>query len=175
VLSSTFTTKTSVVAGINKAPGNVTHGEGSVTGQEVSITIAFDPPIVLPSEHYFFRPEVTVVAGDFLYLSAPKPIVSGTPFLPDLQAWIRNSALKPDWLRIGTDIIDGNPSPAFNMTFSLAGETIPNAGTPGQANCHGRTVSALARQFGGIDAAASALGFSSVASLQDTLKAFCRT
>jgi len=175
VLSSTFTAKTSVVAGINKAPGNVTHGEGSVTGQEVSITIAFDPPIVLPSEHYFFRPEVTVVAGDFLYLSAPKPIVSGTPFLPDLQAWIRNSALKPDWLRIGTDIIDGNPSPAFNMTFSLAGETIPNAGTPGQANCHGRTVSALARQFGGIDAAASALGFSSVASLQDTLKAFCRT
>ena len=24
----------------------------------------------------------------------------GTPFLPDLQAWIRNADLKPDWLRI---------------------------------------------------------------------------
>ena len=106
-------------------------------------------------------------------MSAPKPIVSGTPFLPDLQAWIRNSALKPDWLRIGTDIIDGASPPTINMTFSLAGETIPNAGTPGRANCHGRTVSALARQFGGIDAAASALGFSSVASLQDVVKAFC--
>ena len=174
VLSSNFMAKNSVVAGINKAPANVTHGEGSVTGQEVTITIAFDPPIVLPSDHYFFRPEVSVVAGDFLYLSAPRPIVSGTPFLGDLQAWIRNSALKPDWLRIGTDIIDGNPIPTFNMTFSLAGETIPNAGTPGRANCHGRTVSALAREFGGINAAASALGFSSVASLQDGLRAFCQ-
>jgi hypothetical protein len=163
-----------VVAGINKAPANVTHGEGPVTGQEVTITIAFDPPIVLPSDQYFFRPEVSVVAGDFLYLSAPRPIVSGTPFLGDLQAWIRNSALKPDWLRIGTDIIDGNPIPTFNMTFSLAGETIPNAGTPGCANCHGRTVSALAREFGGINAAASALGFSSVASLQDGLREFCK-
>jgi len=174
VLNANFTAQNSVVAGINKAPGNVTHGEGPVTGQEVTITISFDPPIVLPSDHYFFRPEVSVVAGDFLYLSAPRPIVSGTPFLPDLQAWIRNSALKPDWLRIGTDIIDGNPTPTFNMTFSLAGETIPNAGTPGQANCHGRTVSSLAREFGGIDAAAFALGFSSVASLQDTLRAFCK-
>jgi hypothetical protein len=174
LLSSSFTAQNSVVAGINKKPANVTNGEGPVTGQEVRITIAFDPPIVLPSDHYFFRPEVSVVAGDFLYLSAPRPIVSGTPFLPDLQAWIRNSALKPDWLRIGTDIIDGPSMPTFNMTFSLAGETIPNAGTPGRANCHGRTVSALARQFGGIDAAASALGFSSVASLQDVLRAFCR-
>jgi hypothetical protein len=174
LISSNFTAQNSVVAGINKAPGNVTHGEGPVTGQEVTIAIAFDPPIVLPSDHYFFRPEVSVVAGDFLYLSAPRPIVSGTPFLPDLQAWIRNSALKPDWLRIGTDIIDGAVVPTFNMTFSLAGQTIPNAGTPGQANCHGRTVSALAKQFGGIDAAASALGFSSVASLQDVLREFCK-
>jgi hypothetical protein len=175
VLSASFTAQNSVVAGIHQAPANVTHGEGPVTGQEVRITIAFDPPIVLPADHYFFRPEVSVVAGDFLYLSAPRPIVSGTLFLGDLQAWIRNSALKPDWLRIGTDIIDGSPIPTFNMTFSLAGDTIPDAGTPGRANCHGRTISALARQFGGIDAAASSLGFSSVASLQDVVKAFCRS
>jgi hypothetical protein len=61
----------------------------------------------------------------------------------------------------------------FNMTFSLAGDTITEAGTPGQANCHGKSVSALAKQFRGIHAAASALGFSSVAALQDGLKAFC--
>ena len=74
-------------------------------------------------------PEVDVIGGDFLYLSAPRPIVApGTPFLPDLQAWIRNSNLKPDWLRIGTDIIDGSPSPTFNMTFSLTGDAIPKAG-----------------------------------------------
>ena len=51
-----------------------------------------------------------MTGGDFLYLSAPRPIVApGTPFrrVADLQAWIRNSSLAPDWLRIGTDIIDG--------------------------------------------------------------------
>jgi len=173
LLNADFTVQNSVVTGIHKAPANVTHGEGPVTGQEVVIALVFDPPIVLPSDAYFFRPEVTVAGGDFLYLSAPKPIVDGTPFLPDRQAWIRNSALKPDWLRIGTDIIDGGAPPAFNMTFSLAGETIPDAGIPGNANCHGKTVSAVARQFGGVETAASALGFSSVASLQDGLRTFC--
>jgi len=32
----------------------------------------------------------------------------------------RNSDLAPDWLRIGTDIINNStPPPTFNMTFSL--------------------------------------------------------
>lgn len=163
-----------VVKGINKAPNNVTHGEGAASGEEVQIAITFDPPILLPADHYFFRPEVLVTGGEFLYLSAPRPIVPpGTPFVGDLQAWIRNSDLKPDWLRIGTDIIGGSPSPTFSMTFSLAGETIPEAGTPGQANCHGKTVSAVAMQFGGFEAAAAALGYSSVNALQDALKTFC--
>ena len=174
VLNPTFAVQNTVVTGINKKPNNATLGEGPVTGEEVEITIAFDPPIILPSDHYFFRPEVEVIGGDFLYLSAARPIVSpGTPFLGDLQAWIRNADLKPDWLRIGTDIIDGASPATFNMTFSLTGDTIPEAGTPGHANCHGKSISALARQFGGINAAASALGFSSVAALQDGLKAFC--
>jgi len=163
-----------VVNGINKAPTNVTHGEGPASGEVVQITITFNPPILLPPDHYFFRPEVLVTGGDFLYLSAPRPIVPpGTTFLGDLQAWIRNSNLKPDWLRIGTDIIDGSPSPTFNMTFSLTGETVPEAGTPGEANCHGKSVSAIARQFGGLHSAASTLGFSSVKALQDALKTFC--
>jgi len=60
------------------------------------------------------------------------------------------------------------------MAFSLTGETVPGAGTPGRANCHGETTAALAHQFGGLDAAASELGFSSVAALQDGFRAFCR-
>jgi hypothetical protein len=148
--------------------------EGSATGDVVEITIAFNPPILLPADHYFFRPEVQVADGDFLYLSAPRPIKApGTPFTGDLQAWIRTSDLAPDWLRIGTDIIAGTPAPTFNMTFSLSGETVPRAGTPGRTNCHGKCVSALAHQFGGLDAAASALGFSSVDALHDAFKAFC--
>ena len=174
LLSSSFTVVNTVVTGINRAPQNVTRGEGPAAGEEVEISLTFDPPIILPSDHYFFRPEVQVIGGDFLYLSAPRPIVSpATPFLPDLQAWIRNSNLKPDWLRIGTDIIDGPVAPTFNMTFSLTGTTIPKAGTPGRANCHGKSVSALAHQFGGISAAAPALGFSSVAALHDGLRSFC--
>jgi len=47
------------------------------------------------------------------------------------------------------------------------------AGTPGEPNCHGQTVSALAKQFGGTSDAATALGFSSVSALQDTTKTFC--
>jgi hypothetical protein len=174
VQNPSFSVQNSVVAGINKAPGNITHGEGPVTGEEVIITVTFDPPIILPSEHYFFRPEVSVNGGDFLFLSAARPIVSpGTPFLPDLQAWIRNANLKPDWLRIGTDIIDGAPAPTFNMAFSMSGETIPDAGAPGTANCHGETTAALAHQFGGIHTAARALGFSTVAALHGVVRDFC--
>jgi hypothetical protein len=124
----------------------------------------------LPAGHYFFRPEVLLTSGDFLYLSAPKVI----PAPKDLQAWIRNSNLAPDWLRIGTDIVGGTPAPQFNMTFSLAGETVPEAGTPGEANCKGKSISALSQQFGTIDDATSALGFSSVAALQDGVNLFCR-
>jgi YVTN family beta-propeller protein len=48
------------------------------------------------------------------------------------------------------------------------------AGTPGFSNCHGQSVAALATQFGGIDAAAAALGYTSVKALQNAIKAFCR-
>ena len=165
-----------VVDGINKKPSSTTHGEGPATGEEVEIAITFTNPILLPAGRYFFRPEVLVTAGgDFLFLSAPKPIVSpGTAIAGDLQAWIRNSDLAPDWLRIGTDIINNTtPPPTFNMTFSLTGNTVPDAGTPGRANCHGESISALAKQFGGLDTAASALGFSSVQALQDSFTTFC--
>ncbi len=175
VLSANQFVANTVVTGINKLPNNVTTmGEGPATGEEVEITITFTTPIVLPAGHYFFRPEVLLTSGDFLFLSAPRPIASpGTPFVGDLQAWIRNSNLNPDWLRIGTDIIGGAIPPTFNMAFSLNGETIPQAGTPGQASCHGQSISALAEQFGDISAAASKLEFSSVEALQGAFKLFC--
>jgi hypothetical protein len=115
---------------INKRPANITRGEGAFTGQEVDITIAFTTPVALGPGRYFFRPEVLLSNGDFLFLSAPKPIVPPGVAIPgDLQAWIRNANLSPDWLRIGTDIIG---SDTFNMTFSLTRNTIPEAGTPGR-------------------------------------------
>jgi len=170
LLRASFSVGNTVVNRISLA----TLGEGPATGAEVEISITFTPPIFLPAGHYFFRPEVGVTGGDFLYVSAPRPIVPpGTPFAGDLQAWIRNEPLKPDWLRIGTDIIDSTPAPTFNLTFALNGETIPEAGTPGQPNCRGRTVSALARQFGGLAEAAVVLGFASVDALQNGIGLFC--
>jgi hypothetical protein len=48
------------------------------------------------------------------------------------------------------------------------------AGTPGTTNCHGESVSALAQEFGGLRAAAAALGFPSVRALQDAIRTFCK-
>jgi hypothetical protein len=48
------------------------------------------------------------------------------------------------------------------------------AGTPGKPNCHGQSVSALAEQFGDLDAAAAALGFPGVQALQHAIQAFCK-
>lgn len=168
---SAFTVQNTVINGIKPAA----HGEGPASGEQVEIDITFNVPIFLPAGHYFFRPEVQLSNGNFLFLSAPKPITSGTPFpvgTTDLQAWIRNASLAPDWLKIGADIIGGGT--AFNMTFTLTGNTILDAGTPGQANCHGQTVSAMAGEFTGIDASVSTLGYSSVDALQDGVTAFCK-
>src|SRR5262249_18062651 len=122
ILDGDFQASNSVLNGINPSPGQTTGGEGPVRGEEVLFDIQFTPPIALQPDHYFFIPQVQLSSGDFLLLSAPKPIVApGTPFTPDLQSWIRNSALEPDWLRIGTDIVGGDPAPTFNGTFSLDG------------------------------------------------------
>jgi hypothetical protein len=98
VLSSSFTAANSVLNGIHPKPGQTTNGEGPVTGQEVRFAVDFTPPIALPADHYFFVPQVQLDDGNFFWLSAPKAIAA------DLQAWIRNGDLDPDWLRVGTDM-----------------------------------------------------------------------
>ncbi len=125
VLDPNFTAANSVLNGINPIPNQLTGGEGAVTGTEVQFTVTYNNAFSLPADSYFFVPQVAVTGGDFLWLSAPKPIISpGTPFNPDLQSWVRNDpTLAPDWLRIGTDIVGGTPAPTFNAAFSLSGET----------------------------------------------------
>ena len=128
VLNPTFSVLNTVVNGINKSPNQFTGGEGPATGMEVQFNITFKTPFIFPGNtDTFFRPEVGLTNGNFLWLSAPKPIVGGTgPFSPDLQTWIRNANLSPDWLRIGTDITHQGP---FNATFSLSGDAIPEPST----------------------------------------------
>lgn len=137
ILNSSFTVSNSVVNGIHAAPNQFTGGEGPVTGEEVQFMITFTTPFLVgPADHDFFRPEVGLSSGNFLWLSAPKPITSpGTPFqfpggpTTDLQSWIRNDGvggLAPDWERIGTDVTRQGP---FNATFSLSGDPIPEPAT----------------------------------------------
>jgi hypothetical protein len=131
VVQSSFTAGNSVLNGINKLPNQFTGGEGAVTGEEVSFNVTFTTPFDLPADHYFFVPQVLLTDGDFFWLSAPKPIVSpGTPFpagATDLQTWMRNGDLDPDWSRVGTDITHQGP---FNAAFSLSGSpSVPEAST----------------------------------------------
>jgi hypothetical protein len=133
ILSSSFTAANSVVTGIHASPNQFTGGEGPVTGEEVQFNITFLTPFFVgATDHDFFRPEVALSNGNFLWLSAPKPITSpGTTFqfpggpTTDLQTWIRNDgtgSLAPDWERIGTDVTGQGP---FNATFSLSGTVVP--------------------------------------------------
>jgi uncharacterized repeat protein (TIGR03803 family) len=48
------------------------------------------------------------------------------------------------------------------------------AGSPGSADCVGKSISALARTYGGIAKAAAALRFAGVAALHDAVAAYCR-
>jgi hypothetical protein len=125
IINPSFTVQNSVLNGISVHSG----GDGAVTGQEVRLNVLFSTPIVLPADHYFFVPQVQLADGDFFWLSAPRPIVSpGTPFpsgFTDLQTWIRNENLDPDWLRVGTDIVGGSTPPTFNAAFTLSGAAVP--------------------------------------------------
>jgi hypothetical protein len=151
VVSSSFTVANSVVTGIHPIPNQTTGGEGSVMGEEVTITVTFNQPILLPAGHYFIVPEVGLSSGNFLWLSAPGPPL----FTDDLQSWIRNANIAPDWLRIGTDIVGGATPPTFNASFSLSGVTdgmsiidqlVPCSGpvTGGTWKNHGQYVSSVA-------------------------------
>src|SRR5215831_21083629 len=136
VLSATFTANNSVKpGGIHPMPGQTTGGNLAVTGQEVQINVTFPTPFDLPGNHYFFVPQVLLTnGGDFFWLSASRPITGPgtTPFpsgVTDLQAWTRDAALDPDWLRVGTDIVGGATPPTFNTAFSLEGTEAPEPAT----------------------------------------------
>jgi len=125
VLNSSFTAANSVDTGIHPFPNQTTLGDGPVTAQEIEIGVTFTTPFTLPADHYFFVPQVLLsnASAHFLWLSAPKP--TSPPFTGDLQEWIRNADLDPDWLRVAMDIV-GAP-PAFNASFSLAGDADEDA------------------------------------------------
>jgi hypothetical protein len=126
LLAGNFTASNSVVNGIHPFPGQTTGGDGPMSGQEIQFLVTLNNTIALPPDHYFFVPQVLLQNSNtpFLWLSAPRP-PTVTPFAPDLQSWIRDAHLEPDWLRIGTDIVGGAPPQTFNAAFSISGDPIP--------------------------------------------------
>jgi hypothetical protein len=71
--------------------------------------------------------------------------------------------LYPPSLNPGATILGGEASVSFPIF----------AGTPGNANCHGQSVSGIAQQYGGLSGAAAALDYSSVSALQDAISVYC--
>ena len=61
----------------------------------------------------------------------------------------------------------------LGATYADVTQRSPFTGTAGAANCHGKTVAALAQQDGGLSNAAATLGYASVAALQDAITGFC--
>jgi hypothetical protein len=73
----------------------------------------------------------------------------------------------------GSTVISGGPSDGSSLGAAWVFVQPVFAGTPGKANCHGKSVSALARQYEGLNAAAAALGYADVSALQRAIMAFC--
>ncbi len=142
VVNSSFAAANSVLNGINAIPNQTTGGEGAVTGTEVLIDVALTTPFDLPADHYFFIPQVALSSGNFLWLSGQRP--TSPPFAPDLQTWIRNENLAPDWLRVGADVVGG--ADTFNGAFSISGNTVPEPGTIGLLG-GGLLIAGLARRI----------------------------
>jgi YVTN family beta-propeller protein len=67
----------------------------------------------------------------------------------------------------------GNSPIAFGVFIQPAMPGPKFAGIPGTPNCYGQSVAALAQQYNGLNAAAAALGYSSVTTLQNTILAYC--
>jgi hypothetical protein len=127
LLNNTFTASNHVLNGIFPKPNQNTLGEGPITGQETQINFSLSSGMTLPAGHYFFVPQVELTNdSNFFWLSASRPVSGAgtTPFpsgTTDLQTWIRNEDLAPDWLRVGTDIVGGPVPPTFNAAFELNG------------------------------------------------------
>ena len=125
IVQMSFTAANSVLNGIHPMPGQFTGGDGAVTGQEVTLQ-----HLVLERAQPARRPLLLRPAspGDErrvpLAVGAAADRAPGVPFpagSTDLQSWIRNAALDPDWLRVGTDITHQGP---FNAVFTLSGDTV---------------------------------------------------
>jgi hypothetical protein len=101
------------------------------------------------------------ITSPWLFALAGQPDTEG-PVNYDIYAAFNRVIAGP--YRLGTGV--------GQVTVTLS-SSVSFAGTPGKPNCHGQSVSALARQYGGLNAAAVALGLDSVQALQEEIDEYC--
>jgi hypothetical protein len=152
---------------------------GALSGQDADAREAL--VALLATESF---PTSTITPQEVLNFEANLAFIGWSPdqlsFLHEIgddDAFI--NAMKPliftqDINQVAGDFPAGFANPSLITTLRQAAhDLVPFAGTPGKANCHGASVSALAKQFGGIDNAAQTLGFDGVQSLQSAISTFC--
>jgi hypothetical protein len=105
------------------------------------------------------------------YLFVPRGYVSEMP-LSDTSTYL-NQSFASLGVTPGTYEWTWGSGPTAD-TFTIDVSNLPAfAGMPGQANCQGQSFSSFSQQFGGLNKAASVLGFSSVSALQSAVSGYC--
>ena len=141
-------------SGFTGCPITISFSPGATMRAGAQLAFGFIVPLATVTDAFLFGTD-TINGGGGISSTTP-PYWTGF-YSTDANAIFRAGAVGNHYL-----VIEGSaPSAQF-------------AGTPGQANCHGKSVSALAQQFGGLPAAASALGLPSVQALQEAIRAFCK-
>lgn len=165
-----------LVWGLNPVTGAVESGPVSIAG---TANIQFT---VLPNGNFLigggctfnqFDPATgTVIPGTTITITVCGPVDS----IDGVDTNGVHLFFKTNGSLIETDLtgfVIATKSVTGNGVADISLVTFGASGVPGKPSCHGKTVSDLAHQYGGMDNAASALGYSSVAALQSAVNRFC--
>ena len=136
------------VSGINFIP------EGSGT------TIQFRTPLASDNTIEDFTLGILAMPNEIIFPSSPQLAVGN-------RGQVITSIIKELFIPNILSLIDRDGLLGTNATL------VTFAGAPGKPNCYGQSVSTLAREFGGLNGAAAALGFPSVQALQSAISRFC--
>jgi hypothetical protein len=149
----TFTTGTRFIVNHENGGGVVDFSRSSLTGTDL-----IEGPVNSAFSSWDMLTSIGPITGEGTILQWSESQCGGC--LPPV----------PDVVTNGGTLVLFNASP--DVTFSAVLAPV-FAGTPGTANCHGKSVSALARQYGGLNGAAAALRYADVSALQNAILAFC--
>jgi hypothetical protein len=116
---------------------------------------------------------VTSDDGSLLLIDGNLVVDNGGPHPPTVAS--NSTTLTPGVHAFEVQYFECCDGPAGINLDLPTGVTYGFTGSPGGGDdCYNQSVSALVGQFGTLDAAAAALGFPDVQTLQDTIQAFCQ-